>query len=95
MPQPKGKTGNPAGRPKGTPNKINADLRQTVHSFLQKNMTALQSNFDQLEARDKLLFVEKLLKYTLPTLQAIDQNVTLDGITDEKIDELFNRLTSK
>lgn len=89
---PKGKTNNPAGRKAGTPNKSTSDLRITVQYFLEKNMTSLQENFDMLEPRDKLLFVEKMLKYTLPTLQAVDNTLNVDNLSDESITAIFNKL---
>ena len=32
----------------------------------------MQSNFDQLEPKEKMLFIEKLLCYTLPKMKTVD-----------------------
>lgn len=63
----KGKTNNPNGRPKGVQNKVTTALRNTVLAFLSNNIDDLQSNYDKLDPKDKLMFFEKLLKYVIPT----------------------------
>lgn len=54
------------GREAGTLNKTTSELRNTIQSFIEKNIDEMQKNFDLLEPKDKLMFIEKLLNYTLP-----------------------------
>lgn len=70
MGQKKGQTGNLNGRPKGTPNKTTGQLRNAVQAFIENNIERMQENFDLLEPKEKLLFIEKMLNYSLPRLQA-------------------------
>jgi hypothetical protein len=65
-----GQTNNINGRPKGSENKSTVKLRNTVQNFIENNIEGMQANFDQLEAKDKLIFLEKMLSYSLPRLQA-------------------------
>jgi hypothetical protein len=58
------------GRPKGKPNKVTIELRQWITNFLEDNLEQLQKDWKTLEPKDRILLFEKLLKYTLPTLQA-------------------------
>ena len=88
----KGKTNNPHGRPKGVPNKVTGDLRQSIQSFLDANWCNVQKEFDQLESRDKLLFIDKLLKYALPTLQATTLTTDLQTLSDEQLDILTQKV---
>ena len=67
----KGKTNNPAGRPKGTPNRIGAELRERVIAFVEERWEQLERDFDDLEPRERMMFIEKLMAYTLPKLQAV------------------------
>lgn len=58
------------GRPKGKANKITTDLRQWINSFIDDNREQIKEDWQQLEPKDRIILFEKLLKYSLPTLQA-------------------------
>lgn len=85
----KGKTNNPNGRPKGVPNKTNADLREKITALIEKNWSTVQFDIEMLEPKDRLNFLEKLMGYTLPKLQSVqvesDQNLGSETITIFKI----------
>lgn len=68
-----GHSGNPAGRPAGTPNNVTAELRQFIQHFIDGNRERIQADFDELDAKDRLAFIEKLLKYVLP--RQLDANI--------------------
>jgi len=88
----KGTTNNPAGRKKGTPNKITADLRQRINEVLDNNWHTIEKDIKALEPKDRLMFIEKLLKYALPTLQATSLSVDFEKLSDEQLDEIIDRL---
>lgn len=71
MAQKKGQTGNPNGRPKGTPNKTNKELREAINLIVSKNIHKLDADIKSLEPKDRLAFIEKLLKYVIPQVQAV------------------------
>jgi prefoldin subunit 5 len=58
-----------SGKPKGAGTKSVQELRATVQAFLSNNMESLQQEYDSLEAKDKLNFVDKMLRHTLPPLE--------------------------
>lgn len=66
MPFKKGQTGNPQGRPIGSQNNVTTDVKEFIKTFLNDNLNTLQSDFNNLESKDRLYFVEKLLKYVIP-----------------------------
>lgn len=70
MAQLKGKTGNPNGRPKGKQNKTTTELKEAINLIVSNNIDKLQSDLDKLEPKDRLVFIEKLFKYSIPPLQA-------------------------
>jgi acyl carrier protein len=70
MAQLKGKTGNPNGRPKGKQNKTTTELKEAINLIVSNNIDKLQRDIDSLEAKDRLVFIEKLFKYSIPPLQA-------------------------
>ena len=71
MGQPKGVSGNPGGRPKGTPNKVTTTMREWVTNLLNKNRARLEKDFKSLSPKDRVLIAERLLHYVLPKQQAI------------------------
>jgi hypothetical protein len=62
----KGQTGNPNGRPKGSPNKATANLREWVKELLDNNREQFIRDLQELEPYQRLIFWEKLLAYVLP-----------------------------
>lgn len=78
MAQIKGKTGNPYGRPKGSPNKVTSDLREWINDILQKNRRQVQQDLKKADSKTRLNFYEKLLQYVLPKQQAITGDIRAD-----------------
>ena len=66
MPFEKNVSGNPKGKPKGAVNKTTRELREIINEFLSKNLDKIQDDFDKLEPKEKLLFIDKMLKHILP-----------------------------
>ncbi|EHQ29004.1 hypothetical protein [Mucilaginibacter paludis] len=74
----KGMTNNPAGRKKGVPNKVSTNLRMAVNKILDENWSTIQRDLKKLEPKDRLAFIEKLLSYSLPKLQATTIDATIE-----------------
>jgi len=90
----KGQTNNAAGRPPGTPNKTTAEMRSWVSDLLGKNLKKLESDFNNLESKERFLIAEKLLQYVVPKQQAISAQIDLNRLSDEQLDMIINELTS-
>jgi len=54
------------GRQKGTSNKVTTDLRQLLKEFVTGELNKVDSLLEQVEAKDRLELLVKLLPYTLP-----------------------------
>ncbi|MCB9074515.1 MAG: hypothetical protein H6552_03125 [Chitinophagales bacterium] len=67
MPFKKNVSGNPKGKPKGAVNKTTRELREIINEFLSSNLDKIQDDYNQLEPKEKLLFIDKMLKHVLPT----------------------------
>ena len=72
MGQPKGKTGNPHGRPKGSPNKATQELREWIAKLIDDNRDQIRKDLKMLEPKERLLVLEKFIQYTLPKPISID-----------------------
>ena len=86
----KGHTNNPAGRPKGTPNRITGQLKQVITEFLETNWQQFESDWLALEPEKRLQLYERLLRYIVPPAQ--DE---LANLTPAQLDELINKLRNE
>ena len=80
------------GRKSGTPNKNTQELRTSISNFLSKNWKSVQKDFDTLDAKDKLIFIEKILKYSLPTLQATTLTTNFETLSDDQLSNVIEGL---
>lgn len=98
MPFKKGQTGNPQGRPTGSLNNVTTDIKEFINNFLNDNWGTLQSDFDNLESKERLHFMEKLLKYVVPIKadHIIKQPKNpFEDWTDEQLNAEIERLRNK
>lgn len=73
MPQPKGKTGNPNGRPKGSINKSTQIIRMAYAELLEKNLKKMQKDLDSIEKPEtRLKILIEMSKYVVPALSSVN-----------------------
>ena len=65
----KGKSGNPVGRPKGSENKISAELRAFLGSSLESNKEKFKTKLNELSAKDFVAFYLEAMQYVVPKLK--------------------------
>lgn len=92
MPYKKGESGNLSGRPVGASNKSTNKLRDWITEFLEDNKDRIKEDWLLLEPKDRIVLFEKLLKYSLPTLQATTINSEFDNMTDTELDKIISEL---
>ena len=71
MGQRKGFTGNPNGRPKGTPNKTTSDMKLWVNGLVGKNQKQFERDLKKVDPEKRLAIIEKLLAFCIPKQQSI------------------------
>jgi hypothetical protein len=96
MPLAKGQTNNPSGRPIGSKNRTTRQLRQWVINFVEANTELIESDWKSLQPRERIAAFQHLLKYCLPTMQAINLNAEMDrkveALSDDQLEELAQKI---
>ena len=93
MPQPKGKTGNPNGRPKGSPNKTTQSVREWLTKLIDDNREQIKKDLAALEPKERLQMLEKFMQYTVPKMQSVEAKIDVDSLSDDQLNKLIYELT--
>jgi len=86
----KGVSGNPTGRPKGTPNKTTSEIRKLFAEFISANIDNLQSIFDKLDPKEQIMVIERFAKIILPP--PIDE---LETLSEEQLEQIITKLKNE
>jgi hypothetical protein len=95
MAQKKGQTGNPAGRPAGTPNKQNRQLRAVILEFLEGNFDQIKTDFAALQPAQRIKLYTDLLAYALPRLETIsisESELKIENLSDSALEQLIEHI---
>ena len=88
----KGKSGNPGGRPKGSPNKASGQLRETITDFLEQNFEKVSKDFASMSPRDRVKFYCDLMPFAVARLQSVSVKPDFEDMTDEQLDRVIEGL---
>lgn len=94
MPQPKGKTGNPNGRPKGSINKSTQIIRMAYAELLEKNLKKMQKDLDSIEKPEmRLKILIEMSKYVVPALSSV--NIDASEEAKSTFEDKFRKLAEE
>jgi hypothetical protein len=88
----KGESGNRKGRPQGTPNKVNHEIRERINDFLDNNFELIQNDLLELESKERVKFYIDLLQFGLPKLKQVELTNDPDAISHEDLDLILTML---
>lgn len=63
------------GRQKGTPNKLTKELRSVLKDILYEEIDRLPERLNELETKERLELVIKLMPFVFPKVQSVLQSV--------------------
>lgn len=70
------------GRVAGTPNKLTKELRTALKNILHDEIELLPDHFKELEVKDRLDLLVKLLPYALPKVESANYQIGEGGLGD-------------
>lgn len=87
-----GVSGNPKGRPKGSRNRNNSELRERLRAFVDGSFEEITGLIESLPPLERLKAYMDLLPYALPKLQSAPEGFAFDQLSDEDLDRIVTRL---
>ena len=63
------------GRQKGTPNKLTKELRSVLKDVLYEEIDRLPERLDELDTKDRLELLIKLMPFAFPKVQSVSQSL--------------------
>lgn len=62
--------------------------------FVTRNTKQMQSDLDALDPKDRLVMLEKFMRYTIPQQQAVSAAVDLNELTDEQLNRVVEQIAA-
>ena len=85
MPFEKGKSGNPAGRPKGKKNKVTNDVKKWLLGLFNTHSKTLETDLKIMSPKERWEIIAKILQFIVPKIQAMNAKVDLNTLTEEQL----------
>ena len=85
MPFEKGNSGNPAGRPKGSGNKLTSTAKEIIAGIVEAELEQLPDLLNRLNSFDRIQVLLKLLPYTTAKVRPEPDTSPQDEIEATKI----------
>jgi len=74
----KGQTGNPNGRPKGSPNKVTAELRKWIYGLLADNREQIVCDLQKVSPEQRLAIY--VVGYAVPKMESEDYYAKIERL---------------
>ncbi len=98
----KGQTNNPNGRPAGTKNKVNSETKNWIKEIVDGSREQFLIDLKSVDPEKRLLIIEKLMKYVVPSLSAVSVEAQisaeyseLEKLLDKCPEDVIDRIAEK
>lgn len=98
----KGQTNNPNGRPAGTKNKVNNETKNWIKEIIDGSREQFLIDLKSVDPEKRLLIIEKLMKYVVPSLSAVSVEAQisaeyseLEKLLDKCPEDVIDRIVDK
>lgn len=98
----KGQTNNPNGRPAGTKNKVNNETKNWIKEIVDGSREQFLIDLKSVDPEKRLLIIEKLMKYVVPSLSAVSVEAQisaeyseLEKLLDKCPEDVIDRIAEK
>lgn len=81
------------GRVKGTPNKATQNFRDWISDLVDENRTQITRDLKNLDSKDRLIILEKLMQYCIPKMQSVEAKIDFNTLSDAQLNMIINELT--
>jgi hypothetical protein len=71
------------GRVAGTPNRVTSELRKTLKGIIASELESLPTTFEQLQPKERLDLLVKLLPFCMPKVNQISGSYDTDWTSFE------------
>jgi len=83
------------GRAAGTPNKVTGTLKSWITDLINCNRSQMEKDLKNLDPKDRLMFLEKMMQYVIPKHAAQQVKLDFDSLTDEQLQQIINDLAKE
>lgn len=90
-----GKSGNPAGRPKGAKGKVSTELAEKIASFLDEDFELFVSDWKEIKPLERTKLRAQLYEFAIPKLSRGRLEFDLSTLSDEEVARLIEISVAK
>ncbi len=81
------------GRKLGTPNKQNKEIKQWLQELIDNNRQTIEDDLKNLESKDRIVIIEKLMSYVVPKQKAIEAKINYDSLSEDHLNMIIDELS--